>query len=40
MKALGPIPAGFGARDGVLTIEDAKVTELIAQVGGATPVFV
>ena len=40
MKALGPIPAGFGARDGVLTIDDAKVTELIAQVGGATPLFV
>ena len=40
MKPLGPIPAGFAARDGVLTIEGAKVTELIAQVGGATPLFV
>lgn len=40
MKPLGPIPAGFAARDGVLTIEGAKVTELVAQSGGATPLFV
>ena len=31
MKPLGPIPAGFAGRDGVLTIDGAKVTELIAQ---------
>ncbi|NKI99174.1 pyridoxal-dependent decarboxylase, exosortase A system-associated [Novosphingobium sp. SG707] len=40
MKPLGPIPAGFAGRDGVLTIDGAKVTELIAQSGGATPLFV
>ncbi|NOW44594.1 diaminopimelate decarboxylase [Novosphingobium sp. SG751A] len=40
MKPLGPIPAGFAARDGILTIDGAKVTELIAQSGGATPLFV
>lgn len=40
MKPLGPIPAGFVARDGILTIDGAKVTELVAQSGGATPLFV
>jgi len=40
MKPLGPIPAGFAARDGILTVEGAKVTELVAQSGGATPLFV
>ena len=39
MKPLGPIPAGYTARDGVLAVDGAKVTELIEQVG-ATPVFV
>jgi diaminopimelate decarboxylase len=39
MKPLGPIPAGFGARDGVLAIDGVKVTELIARVG-TTPLFV
>ncbi|WP_343612632.1 pyridoxal-dependent decarboxylase, exosortase A system-associated [Novosphingobium sp.] len=39
MKPLGPIPAGFAARDGVLAVDGIKVTELIAQ-AGATPAFV
>ncbi|MDE1915532.1 MAG: pyridoxal-dependent decarboxylase, exosortase A system-associated [Sphingomonadales bacterium] len=39
MKPLGPIPAGFAGRDGILAIDGIKVSELIAQVG-ATPLFV
>lgn len=39
MKPLGPIPAGFTARDGVLAVDGIKITELIAQ-AGATPAFV
>jgi diaminopimelate decarboxylase len=39
MKLLGPIPAGFAARDGVLAVDGVKVSDLIAQ-GGATPLFV
>lgn len=39
MKPLGPIPAGFSARDGVLAVDRIKITELIAQ-AGATPAFV
>jgi acyl-CoA synthetase (AMP-forming)/AMP-acid ligase II len=39
MKPLGPIPAGFAARDGVLAVDGIKITELIAQ-AGATPAFV
>ncbi|RVU03626.1 pyridoxal-dependent decarboxylase, exosortase A system-associated [Novosphingobium umbonatum] len=40
MKPLGPIPAGFCARDGVLAIDGVKVTDIIAQSGGQTPLFV
>jgi diaminopimelate decarboxylase len=40
MKPLGPIPAGFSARDGVLAIDGVKVTDIIAQSGGQTPMFV
>ena len=39
MKPLGPIPAGFGAIDGVLAIDGRKVTDLVAEAGG-TPLFV
>jgi diaminopimelate decarboxylase len=39
MKPLGPIPAGFTARDGVLAVDGIKVTELIERVG-TTPLFV
>lgn len=39
MKPLGPIPAGYAARDGVLAVDGVKVTELIARVG-TTPLFV
>jgi len=40
MKPLGPIPEGYVARDGVLCIGGAKATDLIAQGGGQTPLFV
>lgn len=40
MKPLGPIPAGYVARDGILAVDGAKVTDIIAQSGGATPLFV
>jgi diaminopimelate decarboxylase len=40
MKPLGPIPAQFSGRDGILTIDGAKVTDIIAQSGGQTPLFV
>lgn len=39
-KPLGPIPPQYVARDGVLAIDGAKVTEIIAQSGGQTPLFV
>ncbi len=39
MKPLGPIPAGFGAIDGVLAVDGRKVTDLVAEAGG-TPLFV
>ena len=39
MKPLGPIPAGFAARDGVLAIDGMKVTELVDRAAG-TPLFV
>lgn len=39
MKPLGPIPAGFTACDGELTIDGHKASELAAQAGG-TPLFV
>lgn len=39
MKPLGPIPAGFGAIDGVLAIDGRKATDLVAEAGG-TPLFV
>lgn len=38
MKPLGPIPPGYTARDGVLTIDGARITDLIARVG-TTPIF-
>jgi diaminopimelate decarboxylase len=38
MKPLGPIPAGYGARDGVLQIGGQPVTALVAAAGG-TPLF-
>jgi diaminopimelate decarboxylase len=38
-KPLGPIPAGWGAVDGVLAVDGVKVTELVEQEGG-TPLFV
>ena len=40
MKPLGPIPEGYAARDGVLAIDGAKITDIIAQSGGQTPLFV
>ena len=39
MKPLGPIPAGYAARDGVLAIDGMKVTELVDRAVG-TPLFV
>ena len=39
MKPLGPIPAGYAARDGVLAIDGMKVTELVDRAAG-TPLFV
>ena len=39
MKPLGPIPSGYEARGGVLTIGDCPVTELVERAGG-TPLFV
>lgn len=39
MKPLGPIPAGYGAIDGVLAVGGRKVTDLVAEAGG-TPLFV
>lgn len=39
MKPLGPIPAGYAAKDGVLAIEGRAVTELVEAAGG-TPLFV
>ena len=39
MKPLGPIPAGYGAQDGVLAIDGRKATDLVEQAGG-TPLFV
>lgn len=39
-KAMGPIPAGFGATGGELAIGGRRVSELIAAAGGETPLFV
>ncbi len=39
MKPLGPIPGGFGVRNGELVIDDRTVPALIAEAGG-TPLFV
>lgn len=39
MKPLGPIPRGFGVRNGELAIDDRPVPALIAEAGG-TPLFV
>ena len=39
MKPLGPIPKGYGAAEGVLTVDGTPVTELVARAGG-TPLFV
>ena len=39
MKPLGPIPPGYPAVDGELSIADRKASELVAQSGG-TPLFV
>ena len=39
MKPLGPIPAGYGASDGVLAVGGQKVTQLVDMAGG-TPLFV
>jgi diaminopimelate decarboxylase len=39
MKPLGPIPAGYAARDGVLQIGGKPVTALVDEAGG-TPLFV
>lgn len=39
MKPLGPIPPGFGVRDGVLTIDGEQATALVNHAGG-TPLFV
>ena len=38
-KAMGPIPAGFGAEEGVLTIGGRRADTLIEE-AGATPLFV
>lgn len=39
MKALGPIPAGYGVIDGELAIAGRKVSAIVAEAGG-TPLFV
>lgn len=39
MKPLGPIPPGFGVRNGILTVSGRTVDELI-EVAGGTPLFV
>lgn len=39
MKPLGPIPPGFYAIDGTLSIDGQKVTDLVEQ-AGSTPLFV
>jgi diaminopimelate decarboxylase len=39
MKPLGPVPAGYSARDGVLAVDGTPVTHLVDRVGG-TPLFV
>ncbi len=38
MKALGPIPAGFGANDGILEVGGRPVTQWVEQ-AGTTPLF-
>lgn len=38
-KPLGPIPAGFVARDGELVVGGAKISEIVAK-AGRTPLFV
>lgn len=39
MKPLGPLPEGFGSRDGELAIGGTRVRDLVARAGG-TPLFV
>lgn len=39
MKPLGPVPPGYEAQDGVLTVGGSPVTELVERAGG-TPLFV
>lgn len=39
MKPLGPVPAGFAAKDGELAIDGHKVSDLVTRAGG-TPLFV
>lgn len=39
MKPLGPIPAGYGASEGVLAIGGRKATDMVEAAGG-TPLFV
>ena len=39
MKPLGPIPAGYSARDGELAIAGRGASEWVAEAGG-TPLFV
>ncbi|MBU6269571.1 MAG: pyridoxal-dependent decarboxylase, exosortase A system-associated, partial [Sphingomonadales bacterium] len=39
MKPLGPIPAGYGAVDGVLAVDGIPVTDLVERAGD-TPLFV
>ncbi len=40
MKPLGPIPAGFAVIDGELAIAGRKVSALVAEADGQTPLFV
>jgi diaminopimelate decarboxylase len=39
MKAMGPIPPGYGTQDGVLTIGGRRADELLAE-AGSSPLFV
>jgi diaminopimelate decarboxylase len=39
VKPLGPIPAAYLAKDGVLAIDGRKVTDIVAEAGG-TPLFI
>src|SRR3546814_2101904 len=39
-KAMGPIPQGFSAIGGELAIGGRRVSDVIAEAGGETPLFV